>query len=58
MENSTMPIRGDGLVHERTAERLSITQVAAFGNEHNFVWRGDRFYRGKGAAPAWTDDAG
>jgi RNA-splicing ligase RtcB len=45
-------------VHERTAARLGIAQIAAFGNEHNFVWRrGERFYHGKGATPAWTDAA-
>jgi hypothetical protein len=51
--------RNHELIHERTAERLGITQLTAFGNEHNFVWqRGDRFYHGKGATPAWTDEAG
>lgn len=51
--------RNHELVHERTAERLGISQIAAFGNEHNFVWRrDDRFYHGKGATPAWTDEAG
>ena len=29
------------------------------GNEHNFVWkRGDQFLHGKGATPAWRDEAG
>jgi hypothetical protein len=29
------------------------------GNEHNFVWqRGDTFFHGKGATPAWKDDQG
>ncbi len=51
--------RNHQLVHERTAERLGITPLAAFGNEHNFVWkRGDLFYHGKGATPAWADDTG
>ena len=51
--------RNHQLVHERTLARLGITALASFGNEHNFVWRrGDLFYHGKGATPAWTDDAG
>ena len=29
------------------------------GNEHNFVWkRGDMFFHGKGATPAWRDREG
>ena len=33
--------------------------MAAFGNEHNFVWkRGDMFMHGKGATPAWKDKGG
>jgi hypothetical protein len=29
------------------------------GNEHNFVWkRGDSFFHGKGATPAWQDASG
>ncbi|MGE3914161.1 MAG: RtcB family protein, partial [Hyphomicrobiaceae bacterium] len=51
--------RNHQLVHERTLARLGIGAVAAFGNEHNFVWkRGDLFYHGKGATPAWTGDDG
>lgn len=51
--------RNHQLVHERTLTRLGIAPLAAFGNEHNFVWkRGDLFYHGKGATPAWTDEAG
>ncbi len=51
--------RNHQLVHERTLARLGIGALAAFGNEHNFVWkRGDLFYHGKGATPAWKDDAG
>jgi tRNA-splicing ligase RtcB len=34
-------------------------EVAALGNEHNFVWkRGDNFLHGKGATPAWRDEQG
>jgi RNA-splicing ligase RtcB len=51
--------RNHQLVHERTLARLGIAPLAAFGNEHNFVWkRGDRYYHGKGATPAWTDESG
>ncbi len=51
--------RNHQLVHERTLARLGIAPLAAFGNEHNFVWkRGDRYYHGKGATPAWRDAAG
>jgi len=51
--------RNHQLVHERTLARLGITPLAAFGNEHNFVWkRGDLFYHGKGATPAWKDEDG
>lgn len=51
--------RNHQLVHERTLARLGVTPLAAFGNEHNFVWkRGEHFYHGKGATPAWKDDAG
>jgi tRNA-splicing ligase RtcB (3'-phosphate/5'-hydroxy nucleic acid ligase) len=40
-------------------QRLGITALASFGNEHNFVWkRGDMYYHGKGATPAWADEAG
>jgi RNA-splicing ligase RtcB len=51
--------RNHQLIHERTLARLGLTGLAAFGNEHNFVWqRGSRFFHGKGATPAWRDEAG
>jgi tRNA-splicing ligase RtcB (3'-phosphate/5'-hydroxy nucleic acid ligase) len=51
--------RNHQLIHERTLSRLGVTPLAAFGNEHNFVWqRGGLFYHGKGATPAWKDAAG
>lgn len=51
--------RNHQLVHERTLARLGIGALAEFGNEHNFVWkRGDFFYHGKGATPAWKDGDG
>jgi RNA-splicing ligase RtcB len=46
-------------VHRRFIERIGGTAVADFGNEHNFVWqRGDMFFHGKGATPAWKDSDG
>ena len=51
--------RNHQLIHERTMAKLGITPLVAFGNEHNFVWkRGNHYYHGKGATPAWADDAG
>jgi tRNA-splicing ligase RtcB (3'-phosphate/5'-hydroxy nucleic acid ligase) len=47
--------RNHELIHERTLARLGIAPLASMGNEHNFVWkRGDLYYHGKGATPAWT----
>lgn len=46
-------------IHARFLERAGARAVTAFGNEHNFVWkRGDLFLHGKGATPAWRDEAG
>ena len=46
-------------IHKRFLERIQADKVAAFGNEHNFVWkRGDTFFHGKGATPAWKDKGG
>jgi hypothetical protein len=46
-------------IHARLHEKLGASQIAAFGNEHNFVWkRGDVFLHGKGATPAWKCDDG
>ncbi|MBS0243266.1 MAG: RtcB family protein [Proteobacteria bacterium] len=51
--------RNHQLVHEQTLARLGISALAEFGNEHNFVWkRGDRYFHGKGATPAWRGDDG
>lgn len=51
--------RNHQLVHERALERLGIGALSKFGNEHNFVWKRDgHFYHGKGATPAWRDEAG
>lgn len=47
------------LIHEEFLHRIGQRPLAQFGNEHNFVWRrGDAFYHGKGATPAWRDDEG
>lgn len=46
-------------VHRRFLERIGGVGVAEVGNEHNFVWqRGDSFFHGKGATPAWRDGDG
>jgi RNA-splicing ligase RtcB len=46
-------------IHARFLERCGGERVTEFGNEHNFVWRrGNQFLHGKGATPAWKDDAG
>ena len=47
------------VIHQRFLERIGATLEAQIGNEHNFVWkRGDTFFHGKGATPAWKDDDG
>ncbi len=46
-------------IHAGFLDKLGSTAAASVGNEHNFVWkRGDIFYHGKGATPAWPDDQG
>ena len=51
--------RNHQLIHARTLARVGVQPLAEFGNEHNFVWKRDAmFYHGKGATPAWADDAG
>lgn len=46
-------------IHARFLERAEAEKVTEFGNEHNFVWkRGENFFHGKGATPAWRDDEG
>lgn len=47
------------VIHRRFLERIGGSGVAQVGNEHNFVWqRGDTFFHGKGATPAWKDSDG
>lgn len=47
------------LIHEAFLHRIGQRPLAQWGNEHNFVWRrGDSFYHGKGATPAWRDAEG
>jgi tRNA-splicing ligase RtcB len=46
-------------IHARFLDRCGGSAITEFGNEHNFVWRrGRQFLHGKGATPAWRDDAG
>lgn len=47
------------LIHDALMRRLGQRALVQIGNEHNFVWkRGDSFYHGKGATPAWRDKEG
>lgn len=47
------------LIHEKFLQRIGHRPLVQIGNEHNFVWRrGDSFLHGKGATPAWRDEAG
>lgn len=46
-------------IHRRFLDGIGGVGVAEVGNEHNFVWqRGDSFFHGKGATPAWRDGDG
>jgi len=46
-------------IHRRFLERIGGKSIAEVGNEHNFVWqRGDTYFHGKGATPAWKDEQG
>jgi tRNA-splicing ligase RtcB (3'-phosphate/5'-hydroxy nucleic acid ligase) len=45
-------------LHQSVVERLRASPGDRFWNEHNFVFRrGDLYYHGKGATPAWGDYA-
>ncbi len=47
------------VLHDAFLRRIGERAFVQVGNEHNFVWkRGDSFYHGKGATPAWTDPEG
>ncbi len=47
------------LIHDALLRRLGQRALVQVGNEHNFVWkRGDRYFHGKGATPAWRDPEG
>jgi tRNA-splicing ligase RtcB (3'-phosphate/5'-hydroxy nucleic acid ligase) len=47
------------LIHDRFLAACHAHEISRCGNEHNFVWkRGDLYLHGKGATPAWKDDAG
>lgn len=45
-------------IHERFLKAGGNLEASiSLGNEHNFVWkRGEYFYHGKGATPAWNDE--
>lgn len=46
-------------IHRRFLAKIGGSGIEELGNEHNFVWkRGDHFYHGKGATPAWKDELG
>src|SRR5690606_8598307 len=46
-------------IHRRFLENIGAGKVAEVGNGHNFVWRrGDSYFHGKGATPAWKDPDG
>ncbi|PTY08425.1 RtcB family protein [Opitutaceae bacterium EW11] len=46
-------------IHAAFLRRLGQRALVQIGNEHNFVWkRGDSFFHGKGATPAWRDAQG
>jgi RNA-splicing ligase RtcB len=47
------------VLHDAFLRRLGQRALVQIGNEHNFVWkRGDSFFHGKGATPAWQDTQG
>jgi tRNA-splicing ligase RtcB len=47
------------VLHDALLRRLGQRPLVQIGNEHNFVWkRGDSFFHGKGATPAWADAQG
>lgn len=47
------------VIHDALLRRLGQRALVQIGNEHNFVWqRGDSFFHGKGATPAWADAHG
>jgi tRNA-splicing ligase RtcB len=46
-------------IHDAFMRRLGLRALVQVNNEHNFVWqRGDSFFHGKGATPAWLDREG
>jgi RNA-splicing ligase RtcB len=46
-------------IHAAFLRRIGQRGLVQIGNEHNFVWkRGDSFFHGKGATPAWKDEQG
>ena len=46
-------------IHNLFLNKTATCILGDLWNEHNFVWkRGDHFYHGKGATPAWTHSNG
>lgn len=46
-------------IHERFVTKIKGLKIESMWNEHNFVWkRGNSFFHGKGATPAWKDEMG
>jgi tRNA-splicing ligase RtcB (3'-phosphate/5'-hydroxy nucleic acid ligase) len=46
-------------IHDAFLKRIGQRALLQIGNEHNFIWkRGDSFFHGKGATPAWKDEGG
>ncbi len=46
-------------IHSAFLRRIGQRALVQIGNEHNFVWkRGDSYFHGKGATPAWADAQG
>lgn len=46
-------------IHAAFLQRIGQRAITQIGNEHNFVWkRGNSYFHGKGATPAWRDAQG
>jgi tRNA-splicing ligase RtcB len=52
-------IANHDIIHNELMRKLGISELLRVGNAHNFVWkRGNKFFHGKGATPAWKDTEG
>lgn len=46
-------------IHQQFLKNIESPVIAECANQHNFIWkRNGQFFHGKGATPAWKDDAG